>query len=67
MIKQYVRDEIAYIDGYDITNIEIKGDVIQFESRSPCGTYHEKHQVELLDVIAWQYLELLKILPIRES
>jgi len=58
MIKRYLHDEESYLESYDVKNIEIKGDIIQFDSSSDCGNYNERCQIQLLDVMAWLYSKL---------
>lgn len=55
MIKQYLLDEESYLSENTVEDVEIKGDVIQFESRSDWLESPEKCHINLLDVITWLY------------
>jgi len=61
MIRDYIQYSGVYVDEGTIDNIEIKGDVIQFESHSTCSNYHEKHQIDIIDIMAWLHSTILSL------
>ena len=53
MIRHYIQYVNMRINGGEIVNIEIKGDVIQFTSHSNCRNYHDSHEIDLIDVMSF--------------